>query len=431
MTPELARAASSTSPGGARAMSRLDELAKSSEEAGRLTRLYLTPQHKHAALQVKLWMEDAGMTVRLDAVGNMVGRYEGADMSAPVVLIGSHIDTVRNAGKYDGCLGVVVAIEAIAALNARRERLPFAVDVVAFGDEEGVRFPVTLTGSKGISGTLDMKTLATRDAAGVSIREALAAFGCPRDAKNLAYDRAKVRGYLEVHIEQGPILESMNLPVGIVTAITGASRARVTITGTAGHAGTVPMNLRRDAGAAAAEMMLAVERHAHATDNLVATVGQIHARPGAVNVIPGEAEFTIDLRSPLNPLRAKTLVAMQRDFEAIAKHRRVGVVCEKTYDQPVAPCDAVLMEHWEKAVSNAGVKPFRLASGAGHDGLAMIALCPIAMLFVRCRGGISHNPAEAVDEPDVGIAIGALTDMLRQFSASDQDSAHADRARAS
>ena len=401
--------------GGARAMRRLDVLGTYSDDRTCLTRLYLTAAHKTAASQVKIWMEEAGLATHMDAVGNIVGRYAGTGDDGGVLLIGSHIDTVRNAGKYDGMLGVVVAIEAVAGLRDRRERFPFAIEIIAFGDEEGVRFPVTLTGSKAISGTLDPKALGAQDTDGLSIRDALAKFGCPPDPMRLTHDRKKTLGYFEVHIEQGPVLESMKLPVGIVTGIAGANRARVTVSGTAGHAGTVPMNLRRDAAAAAAEMILAVERQAITTDDLVTTVGRIEVKPGAVNVIPAEAEFTIDMRSPRDTLRAKALKTLQAEFKTIAQRRRVSVRVEVGYSQPAAACDPEYITLLERATEAKGIKPFRLASGAGHDGLAMIALCPIAMLFVRCRGGISHNPAESVTEADVGVAIDVLGEALRQL----------------
>jgi allantoate deiminase len=311
-------------------MRRLDELARYSDEPDQLTRLYLTPAHKAAVGQVQAWMEEAGLSTRIDAVGNVVGRYEGTDANAPTLLIGSHIDTVRNAGKYDGPLGVIVAIEAIAELHAKHERMPFPMEVIAFGDEEGVRFPVTLTGSKAVSGTLDAAALDARDADRVSIREALAAFGCPADVQSVARKPKDVRAYLEVHIEQGPVLEARNLPLGVVTAISGASRLKVTVSGTAGHAGTVPMNLRRDAAAAAAEMILTVERRAVATEDLVATVGCFQTRPGAVNVIAAEAEFFVDLRSPSDRVRSKSLSTLQNEFAEIAGRRRVGLAVEVT-----------------------------------------------------------------------------------------------------
>jgi allantoate deiminase len=398
-------------------MTRLDELARFSTEPGALTRLYLSMEHKAAALQVQAWMQEAGMAAHIDAVGNVVGRYEGREPVLPVLLLGSHIDTVRNAGKYDGCFGVVAAIQAVAALHANGERLPFAVEVIAFGDEEGVRFPVTLTGSRAIAGTLNAAALDAKDANGISVREALQQFGCnPFEIPSVPRRQADALGYVELHIEQGPVLEAEGLPIGVVTAIAGASRLVAEVAGTAGHAGTVPMVLRHDALAAAAEMILAVEQIGRSTENLVATVGRIDAIPGAVNVIPGRARFTVDVRSPSDVVRAAAVARIEREFEAIAERRRVGLSLARSYDEAAATCASWLVEQLSAAVARSEIKPRRLPSGAGHDGLAMLALCPIGMLFVRCAGGISHDPAEAMTNDDADIAVRVLIDFLRHFT---------------
>jgi allantoate deiminase len=419
-TGEAPRAAAGGRPAahGATVMRRLDDLARFSSDAGALTRLYLTPQHKAAATQVMAWMREAGMAASLDAVGNTVGRYEAeGGPGAPALLLGSHIDTVRNAGRYDGNLGVVAAIEAVAALHARGERLPFAVEVIAFGDEEGVRFPVTLTGSRAVAGTVALDALDAEDAEGVSLREALRAFGCdPASIPSVARGREDVLGYVEVHIEQGPVLEAEGLPVGVVTAINGASRFTAEVEGAAGHAGTVPMGLRRDALAAAAEMVLLVERAASGVPELVATVGRMEATPGAVNVIPSGARFTIDIRSPSDGTRNGAVARLREAMEAVARRRGVGLRLDKSYDEAAAVCAPWLVEQLEAAVARAaGVRPHRLPSGAGHDGLAMVALCPIGMVFVRCAGGISHNPAESITPEDADVAVRVLLDFLRHF----------------
>ena len=403
---------------GPRIMRRLDELARHSSEAGALTRLYLTPEHKSAARLAMQWMRDAGMTAGMDAIGNVVGRYEGLPGDRRTLILGSHIDTVRDAGKYDGALGAVVAIEAIAALNARGLRLLFAIEVVAFGDEEGVRFPVTLSGSRAFAGTFDPAALALRDDSGTSLRDALTAIGCnPDEIGAIARKREDILGYVEVHIEQGPVLEAENLPLGIVTAINGATRLRVEVTGRSGHAGTVPMRLRRDAIAAAAEMILAVEDLAKDSSDVVATVGRIEGKPGAVNVIAGEASFTVDLRSPADAHRHDALSSLRRDFAAIAERRNVRLAVTPFYDEPAASCASGLIESLEKAVRRAGIRPLRLPSGAGHDGLAMAALCPIGMLFVRCAGGVSHHPSESVAEEDAALAARVLIDFLLHLPA--------------
>lgn len=397
-------------------MARLDELARFSDEPETLTRLYLTPAHKAAALQVQRWMTEAGMTAAIDAVGNVVGRYEATEPDRPALLLGSHIDTVRNAGRYDGNLGVLAAIEAVATLHAAGERLPFAIEVLAFGDEEGVRFPVTLTGSRAIAGTVDPGVLDAADQDGITLRDALRAFGCDPDQIPFLRRRGGTAlAYVELHIEQGPVLEAEGLPVGVVTAINGASRFTVEVLGMAGHAGTVPMHLRQDALAAAAEMVLQVEREARAARDIVATVGRLEVRPGAVNVIPGSVTFTIDARSPRDAARHDVVAHLRDDLAAVARLRGVKVRVERSYEEPAATCHPALIQQLENAVARAGIRPRRLPSGAGHDGLAMVALCPIAMLFVRCKGGVSHNPAESITAEDADIATAVLLDFLRHF----------------
>ena len=410
-----------TAPGdspapGSRLMRRLDALCRFSADEGSLTRLYLTPEHRAAAEQVTAWMREAGMTVSLDAAATVIGRYEGQEPGLPALLLGSHIDTVRHAGRYDGMLGVLVAIEAVAALHAAGLRLPFAVEVLAFGDEEGVRFPVTLTGSRAVAGGFDPSALESRDAEGVSLREALHRFGVdPAAIPTLARRPDQVLAYLEVHIEQGPVLEAEGLPTGIVTAINGATRFVAEIGGTAGHAGTVPMHLRRDAVAAMAEMVLAVERLALEEPDLVATVGQVTASPGAVNVIAAGARFTIDIRSPRDALRHAACGRLRDELSTIAARRGVSLSLRPTYDEAAAPCDPALIEALEGASLRCGLRPFRLPSGAGHDGLAMARLCPIGMIFVRCEGGISHHPAEAITEADALAALRLLLETLQHL----------------
>jgi allantoate deiminase len=399
---------------GARIMRRLDDLAQFSSEPGALTRLYLTPEHNAAATQVTEWMRDAGMEAGMDAAANVVGRYAGAVPGAPALLLGSHIDTVRNAGRYDGSFGVVAAIEAVAALHAGGEHLPFSIEVVAFGDEEGVRFPVTLTGSRAVAGTVDMAALDARDADGVTLHDALQRFGCnPPALLRVARNPGNTLGYIELHIEQGPVLENEGLPVGIVSAISGASRFTVEVEGMAGHAGTVPMRLRRDAATAMSEMVLAVERTALDTPDLVATVGQMEASPGAVNVIPAHARFTIDLRSPDDALRNAAAERLRSTLQAAADRRGVSVSVRTDYDAPALTCAGTLAGALERSVARLGIRPLRLPSGAGHDGLAMAALCPVGMLFVRCEGGISHNPREAITAADADVAARVLLDLLR------------------
>lgn len=401
-------------PDGDEVMRRLDDLALFSSDQGALTRLFLTTEHRQAIDQVEAWMQEAGMATHVDDVGNLVGRSAGVDADMPTLLLGSHIDTVRNAGKYDGNLGVIVAIQAVRRLRAERIALPFAIEVIAFGDEEGVRFPVTLNGARAVAGRFDPAALDVCDASGVSLRRALTEFGCdPARIPGIRRDPAAVLGYVEVHIEQGPVLEERDLPVGIVTAISGASRFTITIDGVAGHAGTVPMNLRRDACTAAAEMILAVERVASMRRDVVATVGRIAIAPSAVNVIASRAEFSLDLRSPSDEARHAAVRDLKRAFEAIAAYRNVQSTIVAFYEEDAAVCSPAIVAALEKSVAAQGIAPLRLPSGAGHDGLAIANLCPFGMLFLRCAAGISHNPAEAVEAADVQMAVDVLVDFLR------------------
>ena len=403
---------------GRRLIDRLEALARFSDDADGLTRLYLSPSHKRAAQALTGWMREAGLDVRMDAVGTVIGRYDGVAGDNRALLIGSHIDTVRNAGKYDGALGVLAALTAVEAFSRAGERLSFAIDVVAFGDEEGVRFPSTLRGSRAISGTLDPATFDERDADGVSVREALVAFGCePARLAEAAITRDAALGFLEIHIEQGPVLERADQPVGVVTAINGARRLIVVVEGTAGHAGTVPMAMRRDSLAAAAEMVLAVECIAIAAPDLVATVGVIDARPGAVNVIPGETQFTVDGRAPDDVRRDDAVSRIEAAIEGIAARRGLSAKVETTHCAPATTCDAKLITALDVAARRAGHKPIHLPSGAGHDAMAMAALCPVGMLFVRCAGGVSHHPAEAITVEDADAAMRVLMEFLRGFKA--------------
>jgi len=399
-----------------RIMQRCDALARESELPGGLTRVYLSPESRAANELVLGWMREAGMQARVDAIGNVVGSYESDASGRPSLVLGSHLDTVRDAGRYDGMLGVVTAIECVAALAEKRKRLPFAIEVVGFGDEEGVRFGTTMLGSRALAGTLDASTLEARDARGITVREGLRAFGLdPAALGAVARRKADVLAYVELHIEQGPVLEAEGLPVGVVTAINGFSRLRATLRGTAGHAGTVPMRLRRDALAAAAECVLAIERIARSDPDLVGTVGRIEAKPGAINVIPGEVEFTIDIRAPRDELRSRAVAAARSEVQAIAARRSLACEIAPIQELGVTRCAPRLMQQVARAVAAQGVRVLELPSGAGHDGQAMSALTDVAMLFVRCKGGVSHNPAEAISGEDAGIAARALLHFIEHF----------------
>ena len=398
----------------ARIMQRCDALARHSELGGGLTRVFLSRENRAANELVLGWMREAGMRAEVDPIGNVVGRYEGDGKRA--LLLGSHLDTVRDAGRYDGMLGVVSAIECVAALNEERKRLPFAIEVIGFGDEEGVRFGTTMLGSQAIAGALDPAVLKTTDAAGITIEKALQDFGLdPRRVRDVARRKEDVVAYAELHIEQGPVLEAEGLPVGVVTAINGFSRLKVALHGLAGHAGTVPMNLRRDALTAAAECVLAVERIAKSDAELVGTVGRIEARPGAINVIPGEVHFTIDFRAPRDELRARAVQDATAEVIAIAKRRGIECRIEPLQELGVAACAPWLMQQMERAVAAEGLPVRKLPSGAGHDGMALKRIADIAMLFVRCKGGISHNPAESITEADAGVGARTLLRFIENF----------------
>ncbi len=403
-----------------RIMARCEELARCTEQADGLTRIFLSAEQRRANELVLGWMREAGMTARLDALGNCVGRYEAVTPGQPCLMLGSHLDTVRDAGKYDGMLGVVAAIECIANLNSRGVRLPFAVEVLGFSDEEGVRFNATLLGSRAVAGTFKPESLDAVDAQGVTMREALLAFGLdPRKIGDAARRREDLLAFVELHIEQGPVLEAEGLAVGVVTAINGATRLAVEVEGLAGHAGTVPMDLRQDALAAAAECVLAVERLArsgHARGlSLVGTVGKLECLPGAVNVIPGKVRFTVDVRAPVDADRIATVDALLLECNAIASRRNVQLTARKTHEGRIAACAPWLMDQLGSAIAAEGIAERRLPSGAGHDGMAMIDITDIAMLFLRCERGISHNPAEAVSAEDVEIGNRVLLRFIENF----------------
>ena len=402
---------------GPRLLARCDELAAISEDAGRLTRTCLTPQHRAAGELIAGWMREAGMDAHFDAIGNVVGRYVAADPGAPVVVTGSHMDTVVDAGRYDGIFGILSPIACVGDLHARGERLPYTLEVVAFGDEEGVRFGVSMLGSRALAGRFDMAALDRRDANGVSLREALTAFGGdPAAIGSLA--RRRIAAYVESHIEQGPVLLEAGLSVGVVTSIAGGTRLRARVEGVAGHAGTVPMPARQDALAAAAEMVLAIERHcAERSGTLVGTVGKLAVEGGgAINVIPGAVEFTVDLRSGEDATRHAALAAVEAECRAIAARRRVVLAWEPFFELAAAPCDARLQAQWAAAISAHGVPVRHLPSGAGHDAMEFATIAPVAMLFVRCgNGGVSHNPRETLDAADAEIATSVFLHFLEHF----------------
>ncbi|HXZ15384.1 MAG TPA: allantoate amidohydrolase [Roseiarcus sp.] len=399
---------------GARLMARLDAFAAFTDEKGRLTRLFLSDAHKRAALGFIGWCAEAGLSARIDAAGNVVARYEGRAAGAPALMLGSHIDTVRDAGKYDGNYGALAALAVVEDLARNGERLEHAIEIVAFGDEEGVRYRTTLSGSRALAGDYPEEELDQRDANGVKMRDALLAFGGDPDKASLL--RADhVAAFVEIHIEQGPVLEAEGLPIGVVSAINGATRLEIGIDGVAGHAGATPMGLRRDAFAAAAEMALAIERRARAEADLVATVGRIDVWPGAANVIPGHAQFSLDLRAPLDAQRQAALYDMMDGVEAIARARAVSATIAQTHDASAYVCDPRIVAGLTSAVESLGVPVRRLPSGAGHDTMAIGRFRPAGMLFVRCKGGVSHNPLESITAEDCAYGFAALARFVRHF----------------
>jgi allantoate deiminase len=402
---------------------RLDTLAACSESAERLERRSYTPAMAAANAHVASWMRDAGMTVRQDAAGNLSGRYEAAVPGARTLLLGSHLDTVRDAGKYDGPLGVLVALACVERLrraglprgSPEGSRLPFTVEVMAFADEEGLRFGSAYLGSAAAAGTFDPRWLELADGDGITLAEALRAFG--GDPAGVAACRRRpeeLLGYCEVHIEQGPVLEALDLPAGVVTAIAGQSRATVTFSGAAGHAGTVPMEARHDALCAAAEFVLATERAARARRGAVATVGQIVAQPGASNVIPGQVTVSLDARHADDGVRGELCDLLHAKAEEIGAARGVAASWQIAQQSDAVTCSPGLSGTLAEAIAALGHRVHRLTSGAGHDAVAMARVTPVAMLFVRCRGGVSHHPAEFAAEEDIGVAIDVLEEFLRR-----------------
>ena len=389
---------------------RCDELAAFTEEEGRLTRRFATPALRQAGDAVRGWMEAAGMVVRRDALGNLIGRLEDGDRT---LLIGSHLDTVRDAGRYDGMLGVLVAIACLERLRDEGRSLPYAIEVLAFADEEGVRFGTGYLGSSVVAGRFDTADLERRDADGVTLADAVRAFGGdPERLGSARRDPADLIGYYEVHIEQGPVLEAGGIPLGVVTAIAGQTGGQIVFTGEAGHAGTVPMALRRDALGAAAEFVTAVEVAARDHDGVFATVGNVEVEPGARNVIPGRVVLSLDVRHALDSVRESVLRRLRERAGAIAGARGVEFEWQVGKGTRAVDTSAPLSELLAQAVAASGHGVIRLPSGAGHDAAMLSTIAPIAMLFVRCAGGVSHNPDESVTVEDVAAAIDATTRFL-------------------
>lgn len=396
-----------------RVLERIEHLATFSEETDALTRPFLSASMLAACDQLGQWMRAAGMQVRRDTVGNIIGHYPAAESEAPILLLGSHIDSVRNAGKYDGPLGIIVALCCIEKLHLEGRRLPFAIDLVAFADEEGLRYNSTYLGSKALAGCFEQALLDRVDSDGISVAEAIRRSGSnPKEIAKDALDPKKLLAYCEIHIEQGPVLEELDQPLGVVSSIAGQSRILVTFTGLAGHAGTVPMKLRHDALCAAASFITSVETVGLQHEGAVATVGQLTVGPNASNVIPGHVRLSVDVRHQDDAMRNHICSQLQHIARTISEERGIDVAWDLVQENPAVACDQQLQQLWGQAIANSGFVPHNLVSGAGHDGVIMSQITPISMLFVRCAGGISHNPAESVRSEDVAAACSSLCQFL-------------------
>jgi N-carbamoyl-L-amino-acid hydrolase len=404
-------------PFGARILDLSDRLSALSDTSDGLTCLYMTPAHRATAAQLRDWMTAAGMSAAIDAVGNVVGRYASDDPAARTLLLASHYDTVRNAGKYDGRLGILAPLVIVEHLHRNGRRLPFHIDVVGFSEEEGVRFGVPFIGSKALAETFESTLLERRDPGGVRLDDLLKQTGAePAGIPALARRSDTLMGYIEMHIEQGQVLLDQNLPVGIVTSIAGLVRRLVTITGVAGHAGTVPMGLRHDAATAAAEIVLAVEQRCTGTPTLVGTVGLLSVPNAAINVIPGRCELSLDIRASDDATRDAAVADIERTIAEIGARRGVTIDTKEVTRAPAVPCSPHLQTVLSDAIAAAGVRPFGLPSGAGHDAMVFDGITDIAMLFVRCgNGGISHSPRESLTAQDAEMATRVLLDAVMRL----------------
>ena len=390
-------------------------------ERGELTVTYLTDAHRACAQRLAHWMRaDCGFDdVEIDAVGNVVGVYHGTDLQAKRLLTGSHYDTVRNGGKYDGRLGILVPMACVRELHRQGRRLPYGFEVVGFAEEEGQRYKAVFLGSGALTGHFDNAWLEQKDADGITMREAMLHAGlCPEDIPKLQRDASKYHGFIEAHIEQGPVLNEMDLPLGIVTSINGSVRYLGEIIGMASHAGTTPMNRRCDAATATAELALYVEKRGGSVPNLVATVGMFEVPSGSINVVPGRCKFSLDIRATTNEVRDACANDISNELQAICARRGLHFKLEETMRAAAAPSAPVWQKRWERAVETLGLPLFQMPSGAGHDAMKLHEAMPQAMLFMRgLNSGISHNPLEAITNDDTELCVRAFQNMLDQFAA--------------
>ncbi|WP_232825065.1 M20 family metallo-hydrolase [Primorskyibacter marinus] len=396
---------------------RLNALARVSEPGPGVTRLPFTPEHAAVLDLLRGWMAEAGLTHHLDDAGTLVGRHVG-DGRKGTFYIGSHQDSVREGGAFDGIMGIVLAIAALQKLKDEGASPDCPVEVLAFADEEGVRWPTALVGSRAVAGTVDPAVLDMTDRDGVTLRAAMEEFGlAPERIGKIARDPATALGYLECHIEQGPVLEQADVPLGVVTAICGIERHVVTLTGETGHAGTLPMATRRDALVGAAALVAEVDRLAQETEGLRATVGELHVAPNVVNAVPRDVRLTVELRAPDDAMREEASRHLQDFAHRVTGNRGVDCDMQRSYRQPAQPCEPLLTNALARAVGiSTGRTALRLPSGATHDASAMADLCPISMMFVRCRNGVSHTPDEHVSREDLEHAVEALSTFLAQMT---------------
>ncbi|AIJ48421.1 peptidase M20 [Comamonas testosteroni TK102] len=392
-------------------------------EKGQLTVTYLTDAHRACAQRISHWMREIGFDeVEIDAVGNVVGRYRAATEGAKTLLTGSHYDTVRNGGKYDGRLGIFVPMACVKQLVQQGKRLPFNIEVVGFSEEEGQRYKATFLGSGALVGDFKQEWLEQKDADGITLREAMLHAGlCIDDIPKLERDPAKYLGFVEVHIEQGPVLNELDIPLGIVTSINGSARYVCEFIGMASHAGTTPMDRRRDAAAGVAELSLYIEKRAGQDGDSVATIGQLNVPSGSVNVVPGRCQFSLDLRAPTNEQRDAMINDIMAEMAAIAERRGLRYTTDLSMKAAAAPSAPEWQKRWENAVDALGVPLFRMPSGAGHDAMKLHEIMPQAMLFVRgMNAGISHNPLEASTSDDMQLSVDAFTHLLHQLAQEQQ-----------
>lgn len=402
---------------GQHIMALLDKAATCSEPGPGVTRVLGSTEHQQLLVLLRRWFEEAGAAVSLDGAGNLVGRWPGTHPEAPTLIIGSHQDTVRQGGRYDGIMGVLLPLAVMQQRQQEGRPLPYPLEIVAFSDEEGTRFSSTLVGSAALAGTFEPALLEATDAEGVTLAQALRDLGAdPERIPAAARAPEQVSGFLEIHIEQGPVLEAEDLPVGIVTAITGIERHDLSLIGKAGHAGTTPMHLRRDALVAASEVVQLLDEQCRETEDLVGVVGQLEVVPGAVNVIPGQVNLSLELRSPRSDVRRQARDRLMTRIDKTVRARGLDWQHRLNYEQEEVTCSSAVQEALADAITTQGFRPRYLFSGAGHDGLAMASLTDIGMLFMRCRDGLSHHPDEAVRVDDLATTARTLDAFLDRWA---------------